>query len=154
MTLRSCWAPGAVRSNMDLLRAAREANPNAVLIYKPHPDVEAGLREGKIDATVLADVVVAPTQIPALIADPSAGGLDNDLAFGVRSLVRRVKRDNPWRAFLCRVGPDHRSWDIVPARRGAQDRHCNGVGSRCTLIDYPRYLDPVTGQALPCRGSG
>jgi capsular polysaccharide export protein len=34
----------AVRRNIDLLRAVRTANPGAYVIYKPHPDVVAGLR--------------------------------------------------------------------------------------------------------------
>lgn len=36
-------APG-VKTNLGLLRAVREANPEAYLVYKPHPDVVAGLR--------------------------------------------------------------------------------------------------------------
>jgi len=36
----------AVRSNADLLAAARETQPDAYLLYKPHPDVVAGLRHG------------------------------------------------------------------------------------------------------------
>ena len=39
---------GAVRTNLALLRAAREANPDAFIVWKPHPDVEAGLCDGAI----------------------------------------------------------------------------------------------------------
>ena len=39
---------GEIRTNLDLLRAVRSANPKAVIIYKPHPDVEAGLRPGAL----------------------------------------------------------------------------------------------------------
>ena len=38
-------APG-VRTNLGLLRAARERNPGAYLVFKPHPDVLAGVRDG------------------------------------------------------------------------------------------------------------
>lgn len=34
----------AIRTNMELLKAVRTANPDAYVIYKPHPDVVAGLR--------------------------------------------------------------------------------------------------------------
>lgn len=34
-----------VRRNMDLLKAVRSANPDAYVVYKPHPDVVAGLRD-------------------------------------------------------------------------------------------------------------
>jgi capsular polysaccharide export protein len=37
---------GDVDTNLDLLKAARRLHPTGVLIYKPHPDVEAGLRQG------------------------------------------------------------------------------------------------------------
>ena len=31
-----------------LLQAVWEANPEAIILYKPHPDVEAGLRPGAV----------------------------------------------------------------------------------------------------------
>ncbi|MEX0304665.1 MAG: capsular polysaccharide biosynthesis protein, partial [Leisingera sp.] len=58
---------GTIRSNLELLRAARQANPDAVIIYKPHPDVEAGLRTGRIAAEELADVVAAKADPAALL---------------------------------------------------------------------------------------
>ena len=33
-----------IRSNIGLLQAVRQANPDAYIVYKPHPDVMAGLR--------------------------------------------------------------------------------------------------------------
>ena len=44
----------AVSTNLALLQAARAANPGAVLVYKPHPDVEAGLRPGALSPADLA----------------------------------------------------------------------------------------------------
>lgn len=38
---------GRVRSNLALLQAARADRPDAWLVYKPHPDVLAGLRSGQ-----------------------------------------------------------------------------------------------------------
>ncbi|MEI4908144.1 capsular polysaccharide biosynthesis protein, partial [Klebsiella pneumoniae] len=63
---------GAVRSNLGLLQAARAANPTARLIYKPHPDVEAGLRKGAISADQLAglaDLVADRADPIALLAE-------------------------------------------------------------------------------------
>lgn len=37
-----------VRTNLDLLKAAREARPDAFVVYKPHPDVMSGNRKGKL----------------------------------------------------------------------------------------------------------
>ena len=39
---------GGVRGNLDLLGRVRRANPDAFILYKPHPDVEAGHRKGAI----------------------------------------------------------------------------------------------------------
>ena len=57
-----------VTTNRDLLLAARDARPDAVILYKPHPDVEAGLRDGDVaDATEIADMVVQNGDPIALI---------------------------------------------------------------------------------------
>ena len=39
------WGAGALRTNAELLKAVREAEPDAWVVYKPHPDVVAGLRQ-------------------------------------------------------------------------------------------------------------
>jgi hypothetical protein len=45
-------APG-VRRNLELLKAVRRAEPDAYLVYKPHPDVVAGLcRQGEGEGRV------------------------------------------------------------------------------------------------------
>jgi capsular polysaccharide export protein len=38
----------SVRTNLDLLRAARHARPEAFIVYKPHPDVSSGNRKGRL----------------------------------------------------------------------------------------------------------
>ncbi len=51
-----------LRTNMALLQAARQARPSAWLVYKPHPDVVAGLRRtgaGEDQARQWADEVLA-----------------------------------------------------------------------------------------------
>src|SRR5207344_2221770 len=58
-----------VRGNLDLLARVRADNPDAHIIYKPHPDVEAGHRTGRVsrqDALHHADAYVADASIPAL----------------------------------------------------------------------------------------
>ncbi len=37
-----------VHTNLDLLRAVREARPYAFIVYKPHPDVLCGNRKGRV----------------------------------------------------------------------------------------------------------
>lgn len=49
-----------VRTNKGLLQAVRSANPEAFIVYKPHPDVLSGNRLGKLhvkEATFLADYI-------------------------------------------------------------------------------------------------
>ena len=46
---------GEICTNLALLHCARARHPEAFLVYKPHPDVEAGLRAGRIEAATLVD---------------------------------------------------------------------------------------------------
>ncbi len=133
-----------IRTNLDLLRAAREANPDSVLIYKPHPDVEAGLRDGKIE-TDLADVIVEGTDPATLLGQVDEVWTMTSL-LGFEALLRGVR--------VTTLGaPFYAGWGLttdlgaVPARRGARPSLMGLV--HATLIDYPRYLDPVTGQTCP-----
>ncbi len=61
--------PGA-RTNAALLQAARSAHPDAVIVYKPHPDIEAGLRIGAISDQdrALADAVLREVSAHAALA--------------------------------------------------------------------------------------
>ena len=51
---------GAIRDNLSLLKAARVARPDAIIVYKPHPDVTVRNRKGKVhqrDAYRYADYI-------------------------------------------------------------------------------------------------
>lgn len=45
-----------VRTNLELLRAARAAHPDAFIVYKPHPDVMSGNRKGSVALQAAAEV--------------------------------------------------------------------------------------------------
>lgn len=52
--------------NIDLLKTVRARNPDAYIIYKPHPDVESGNRAGRIDpqeCLLYADQIAGQTDI-------------------------------------------------------------------------------------------
>lgn len=136
---------GEVRTNLDLLRSVRAANPEAVIIYKPHPDVEAGLRKGQVAAEELADVVASQADPMALLSNVQEVWTITSL-LGFEALLRGVK--------VTTLGtPFYAGWGLttdlapVPSWRQAQVP-LMGL-AHAALIDYPRYFDPVTGQPCP-----
>lgn len=58
---------GQARTDADLVREIRAAAPDAWIVYKPHPDVEAGLRQGG-GAEPLADAVARGVSAAEAIA--------------------------------------------------------------------------------------
>ncbi|MFW8634366.1 capsular polysaccharide biosynthesis protein [Cribrihabitans pelagius] len=136
---------GKVNSNRALLEAARAANPQAVIIYKPHPDVEAGLRGGKIDADGLADVIAANADPAELLAEVQEVWTMTSL-LGFEALLRSIPVTTLGRPFyagwgLTRDKAEQPEWR--QARPGLL-----GL-AHAALIDYPRYRDPVTGAPCP-----
>ncbi|MEP2640566.1 capsular polysaccharide biosynthesis protein [Roseobacter sp.] len=133
------------RSNLDLLRATRAANPTARLIYKPHPDVEADLRPGACDGSELADYIAAHAEVSALLDQVQEVWTMTSL-LGFEALLRGVS--------VTTLGaPFYAGWGLttdlgaVPERRVATPTLA-GLVHAC-LIDYPRYIDPLTGGACP-----
>jgi capsular polysaccharide export protein len=136
---------GEVRTNRALLQAARAANPDAVLLWKPHPDVEAGLRPGAVDPAGLADAVLSRVNAAAAlsVAD-EVWTITSTLGF--EALVRGLP-------VTCLGAPFYAGWDLttdrgpVPERRRARPDLAALV--HAALIAYPRYFDPVTGRPCP-----
>ncbi|MCV6585519.1 MAG: capsular polysaccharide biosynthesis protein [Marinibacterium sp.] len=139
---------GPVRSNLELLRSARREEPDAQLIYKPHPDVEAGLRTGAVDPGEIA-------RLGAHVAHGiNAADLINEVGtvwtmtslLGFEALLRR-------REVVVLGAPFYAGWGLTvdlgtpPARRTARPSLL-GL-AHAALIDYPRYVDPVSGQPCP-----
>jgi len=138
---------GATATNLDLLRRARAENPGAVILYKPHPDVEAGLRPGAVPPGALdglADRVVAGTDPATLLAQVAEVWTMTSL-LGFEALLRGVRVTTTGAPFYAGWGLT-RDLGEVPARRRARPALEGLV--HAALIDYPRYRDPVTG--LPC----
>ncbi|WP_371039192.1 capsular polysaccharide biosynthesis protein [Rhodosalinus sp. FB01] len=139
---------GALCTNLELLRATREANPDAVLLYKPHPDVEAGLRPGELAPEAVHEIADAVLEH----ADPAAllAGVDEvwtlTSGLGFEALLRRVP-------VVTLGAPFYAGWGLtrdlgpVPPRRRARVSLDGLV--HAALIAYPRYHDPVTGRPCP-----
>lgn len=135
-----------VRTNRDLLRAARARNPKAIILYKPHPDVEAGFRPGAIpeaEALTLADRLVGGIAIVDVLDQVDHIETMTSLA-GFEGLLRGLSVATHGRPFYSGWGLTE---DLAPgADRGrhlALDELVAGA-----LILYPRYLDPVA--LKPC----
>ncbi|WP_197090399.1 capsular polysaccharide export protein, LipB/KpsS family [Cupriavidus basilensis] len=135
-----------IDSNLELLRRARAAEPDAYIVFKPHPDVEAGHRPGALaDDLILrhADAIVRGTPLPPLLDAVDAVHTLTSLA-GFEALLRG-------REVVVHGQPFYAGWgltrDLAPMawrrRQLALDELVAGV-----LLLYPRYLDPQTG--LPC----
>lgn len=139
---------GRVRTNLDLLRAVRAARPEAIVIYKPHPDIEAGLRPGAVpdaDLSRLADIVAEGADPAALLEEVDEVWTMTSL-MGFEALLRGLP--------VTTLGaPFYAGWGLtsdrgtIPDRRTAQPTLEGLV--HAALVDYPRYLDPVTGLACP-----
>ncbi len=137
---------GRVRTNAALLAAARAAEPDAFLLFKPHPDVQTGYRRGYLktsEARRHADMVVTTGNIGTLLGQVDGLHTITSLA-GFEARLRGVSITT-W------GGPFYAGWGLTedrepPPRRG-RALSLDELVAGC-LILYPRYQDPVT--KLPC----
>ena len=135
-----------VRTNAALLARARAENPGAVILWKPHPDVQAGLRQGDVeDADLRADVTLGAVDMAALLPCVNEVWTLTSLA-GFEALLRGCKVVTLGVPFYAGWGLT-RDLGLVPERRTARPSLPGLV--HAALIDYPRYRDPVTGMACP-----
>lgn len=135
-----------VRTNLALLEAARARHPDAFIIYKPHPDVAAGYRQGAIpfkEAVRLADAVAERQSITDLFRIAHHVETMTSLA-GFEALLRGLR-------VTCHGQPFYAGWglteDLHPIPRRTRKRNLDELVA-AALILYPRYADPVTGR--PC----
>jgi capsular polysaccharide export protein len=138
---------GEVAGNLDLLRRARLAEPDAEIWFRPHPDVDAGHRKGGLrdaDALRYVDRVVRGDSMAALLAHVDAVHVLTSLT-GFEALLRG-------REVVCHGIPFFAGWGLTRDLADTPERRRRRLSLdelvAATLILYPRYLDPVT--MLPC----
>jgi len=143
-------APG-VCTNLGLLRAVREANQNAYLVYKPHPDVVAGLRrqgEGEDDASRWCNEVVVDVDMGELLQQVDEVHTLTSLA-GFEALLRG-------KVVTCYGQPFYAGWgltkDIEPVLRRSRRLSLDMLVA-CTLILYPIYISRTTGRFTTPEGA-
>jgi capsular polysaccharide export protein len=135
-------APG-IRTNLALLQAVREARPGAYIVYKPHPDVLAGKRDGSgVDpqARAWCDEIVTNTPIHRLYEQVDEVQTLTSLA-GFEALMRGLP-------VVCHGSPFYSGWGLTTdhhptprrTRRLTLDQLVAGA-----LLVYPTYVSRSSG---------
>lgn len=130
-------APG-IRTNMALLQAVRTAHPHAYIVYKPHPDVVAGLRAqgaGEQQALRWCDEVVADAPMGDLLMEVDQVHVLTSLT-GFEALLRG-------KPVTCHGQPFYSGWgltrDMVPNARRTRRLSLDALVAGA-LIEHPVYL--------------
>lgn len=140
--IRSITTP--VKSNMQLLQAVRNMRPDAYIIYKRHPDVASGLRDGSDEeAIAFADIVVTDASVDAVLPHVDEVHVMTSLT-GFEALIRD-------KTVICHAWPFYAGWglttDLYPHPRRGVNRTLDQVLG-AALIGYARYRNPIT--RMPC----
>ncbi len=130
-------------TNLDVLRAAREARPDAFIIYKPHPDVESGNRQGAIpDAEVLRHANVILRDFPMGRLLPLVHEVHTLTSqTGFEALLRGVR-------VFTYGGPFYAGWGLTEDRQSFPRRKARLTLDELVagvLLLYPSYYDWQTG---------
>jgi len=138
-----------VQTNSELIERVRQDSPDAYLIYKPHPDVEAGLRKGKVSAISLqqVDAVAHDTAMPDCLACIDEVHTISSLT-GFEALLRGV-------TVVCYGLPFYAGWGLTEDKHNTVSPKVDYLQRRkrqtpltleqlihCTLIRYPLYRLP------------
>ncbi|EGZ51227.1 capsular polysaccharide biosynthesis protein [Neisseria wadsworthii] len=128
-----------INKNADLLEKVRELNPDAFIIYKPHPDVVSGNRIGQVpqvDTDRLADMVVPEVDIMACLKVVDEVHTMTSLT-GFEALLRG-------KTVYCYGLPFYAGWgltsDYIELPRRTRKLELAELISG-TLVYYPLYAD-------------
>jgi capsular polysaccharide export protein len=136
----------AIRTNSGLLRAVREANPRGYIIYKPHPDVAAGIRPRGIserEALRWCNEQVPDTSMDLLLKE-----VDEVHVLTSQTGFEALLRGKP---VVCYGLPFYAGWGLTrdvlhePRRRRRLSLDELVAGA---LILYPRYVSRVSGKSI------
>lgn len=129
-----------IRSNLELLRTVRASNPDACILYKAHPDVVAGNRQGAVppdELALLADQCVNDANIIDCIQTADEIHTMTSLS-GFEALLHG-------RIVHCYGGPFYAGWGLtidhfpLPTRQRIIDLDALVFA---VMIGYPRYVLP------------
>ena len=143
------YCGSTIKTNTDLIARVCQDNPNAYLIYKPHPDVEAGLRAGKVSESCLHHVqaVAYDTAMPDCLECVDEVHTISSLT-GFEALLRGLK-------VTCYGLPFYAGWglttdidaQLLPKAKYLERRKRDTALTLeqllyCVLIRYPLYRLP------------
>jgi capsular polysaccharide export protein len=137
------YGGGSFRTNAELLRTVREMEPDAYIVYKPHPDVVAGLRRGAVPpqlAQMLCDEVLSNVSTPELIkAIDEVHVMTSLIGFEALVLGKKV---------VTYGNPFYAGWGLTVDRastvsRRGQVRSMEALIA-AALICYPTYVSATT----------
>jgi capsular polysaccharide export protein len=134
----------SVRTNSGLLSAVRAENPDAYIVFKPHPDVLAGLRPSdpaSAGDAACNEIVGSEASMAGMLREVDEVHTMTSLA-GFEALLRGKR-------VVCHGQPFYAGWGLTDdrtqsprrTRRLSLDMLVAG-----TLILYPTYVSRVTGQ--------
>ncbi|ASL48463.1 hypothetical protein bAD24_III13760 [Burkholderia sp. AD24] len=120
-----------------LLREVRRLRPDAFVVYKPHPDVLSGNRQGLVDAQQLADIVDTESDLLSLVDAAHEVHTLSSLA-GFDALLRGKAVFTYGLPFYAGWGLTHDALAPLPWRHRTLtlDMLCAGA-----LLRYPLYWD-------------
>ena len=128
--------------NLELLQRVREDNPHAYLVYKAHPDVLSGKREGHIPQEMLfkyADHKEEKVSIDSLLCVVDEVATMTSLV-GMEALMRK-------KPVTCYGLPFYAGWGLTTDKKSSQRRTkvltLNELVA-ATYIVYPKYISPKT----------
>lgn len=130
----------ATRSNLKLLRQVRERHPDAYIVYKPHPDVRAGLRQAGVQETEVqqfCDEVVEDVSMHQLLTQVDQVHVMTSAA-GFEALLRNIP-------VTCYGSPFYAGWGLTTDRQPIPRRQRKlslDALVAAALILYPRYIHP------------
>ena len=131
-----------IQRNIDLLKAVRSANPDAYILYKPHPDVLAGLRQqgdSEDAASHWCDEVVTDCSMGELLSLVDEVHVLTSLA-GFEALLRAKRVVTYGQPFYAGWGLTDDKYPVDRrTRRLSLDELIAGA-----LIVYPTYVSGVT----------
>jgi len=127
----------------DLVRKAKEENPDAQIIYKPHPDVLHGHRPQNSSVDDVRDICLVLNDVPLANAFETIDHVYTMTSLaGMEALIRGIKVTT----FGC---PFYAGWGLTDDRK-----KCEGRDRKLSVeelfaisyLEYPKYFDTDSGE--------